>query len=420
MLRRQTASWWIRVTVLLFLVVTIGGAGPERVRAVNDYNDGGSRFESPLGTIDYWFDSQHLPPSPSSEFTTDVSWALEQWDNYGEGWNLNVAPGSANNHNLRIAFEELSGDALGKIVYYVNPNRCGDVSPECVLKFDTDPDGSPVWETGGASVQSNEIDFRTVALHEAGHLAGLGHSTASRRYNGVSITPTSLVVMSAATTGSSSVRHQLSKDDCASGNLQYFGDAVCNRTITQRWGSEPRYGIDSTSSTPRYFHGWGFNSAWQYLSCNSSGVGVTPNSCHWRFRPYPGTSSGDFGVIYDAEGAGDGGWSTEQGMQQGTEWRMRVNVGAPNYNTGNVTFKMCLYMRDDAYSNPARWKSQQVCTSWLSLAPGSVWTWRQSPSYYELPADADDDKYIRSYITMQENGNTLFVNQWEVERRAYP
>ncbi|VAW07157.1 hypothetical protein MNBD_ACTINO02-145, partial [hydrothermal vent metagenome] len=153
-------------------------------------------------------------------------------------------------------------------------------------------------------------------------------------------------------------------------------------------------------------------------SANSSGVGVWPNSAHWRMRPYPGTPDGQFGGIYDVEGAGTAR-GPNQPLDLNSRWRVRAVVGAPNYNTTTARYRICLYMRDDASATvTAAWKANQSCGPVTTMDDGEGWTTVATPCY-QLPSDARDERYLRTYIVVyDEGGGTVFLSQWEVEERT--
>ncbi len=382
--------------------------------AINVESDTGVPWEQPVGTLRYWFDVTALPPPAAAGMEADIRWAFSQWRDFDDGFSLSIQEGSSFTSTLTVRWEDM-GTGIASLAAGGNPQRCG-VGFTCTMRFNSQQQ----WEVGGGNPGGNEFDARGVALHEVGHSVGLGHSNSSTRYNGVNLgfpENQNLVAMHALSAGVGG-RDGIGKDDCAAMQFQRWGDAVCNRTITRTWGGMQRYGVDSTSSTPRYFHGWGFSNAWQYVSANSSGVGVWPNSAHWRMRPYPGTPDGQLGGIYDVEGAGTAR-GPNQPLDLNSRWRVRAVVGAPNYNTTTARYRICLYMRDDASATvTAAWKANQSCGPVTTMDDGEGWTTVTTPCY-QLPSDARDERYLRTYIVVyDEGGGTVFLSQWEVEERT--
>lgn len=401
-----------RPSIVVALVVSTVLALVTPAAAINDESDGGIHWAEPPGTLRYWFDTGALPPQAMQD---DVVWAYDQWDDFDDGFPLAIAPGTSTNRTVVIRWENM-GTGIASVAIGGNPQHCG-TGNSCTMRYNS----QRTWDYGGGAPASNAMDARGVTLHEVGHSLGLGHSTASTRYNGVNLGSAQnreIIVMHPALNPGDDANDLISKDDCAAMQFQTRGDAVCNRAISHTWGSMPRFGTDSTSTTPRYFHGWGFNSGWQYVSANSELSGVTPNSAHWRMRPYPGTPDGQFGGIYDLEGAGSAA-GYYQPVEVGSRWRVRAVVGAPDYNTTNAQLKICLYMRDDASaSNTSNWKASQACTPVINLSAGQDWT-TVTTGCYLLPSNATDERYLRSYVVVyDEGGGTVFISQWEIEQRS--
>lgn len=186
-LRIMKKQYWIGILVILYLA----GCKKNKIAPENMYFDAddGNSYSTPSGTnwtnpiVTYSF-GQSFPSKET--YKSAIRRALQTWDNAVSGLTFTEANGTADimigwgpkrHISCPNPFEE---DELAHGFYPPPSTTYGDLAGDLHIRSNMD------WSVDG----STAYDLETTALHEIGHILGLGHTTNEssvmfRRYSGI-------------------------------------------------------------------------------------------------------------------------------------------------------------------------------------------------------------------------------------------